>query len=68
MRRHHLIAVVVVLVVGAVIKIAFLGARAEAEFKERMDTGVDVARMQSNAAKLPAQTMHDMTFVYTDGE
>lgn len=67
MRAHHVIAVIVVLVLGLGAKQFFFPAqKAEADINAVTRAGLDVLQMQSqpNMKNLPVQTMHDMTFVF----
>jgi len=72
MRAHHVIAVVVVLVIGAGAKQFFFPAtQAEADIQAAPNASKNVLQMQTdypNIKKLPVQNMHDMTFVFVEGD
>ena len=60
MRARHAISVVAVLVVGFAVKLFFFPAPpAEAEMRQSLDT----SRMHIGK-ELPAQKLHDMSFVF----
>jgi len=65
MRKHHVIAVLAVLLIGVVAKQFFFPPRA-AEADPHSAT-LDIRQMHLDHPNLPAQKMHDMTFVF-DGE
>jgi hypothetical protein len=67
MRAHHAIAVVALILVGFGAKLFFFSARtAEADIRIK-GVSLDVSHMHENK-NLQVQTMHDMTFVYFDGD
>ena len=61
MRAHHLIAVVVVLVIGLGAKL-FLFPPKKAEADIRPSANMNISQMQRE--NLPMQKMHEMTFVF----
>jgi hypothetical protein len=64
MRAHHAIAIVAIVLIGFVLKLALFSApTAEAEVSLRMDT----FQLQQNIKNLPVQKMNDMTFVFSEG-
>jgi hypothetical protein len=69
MRAHHVIAVVAVFVIGLGAKqFLFPPKAAEASFPT---TTIDTLKMtmeHPNRYNHPVQKMHDMTFVYSDGD
>jgi hypothetical protein len=65
MRKHHVIAVVAVLLIGVVAKQFFFPPKA-ADADTRAGN-MDIRQMHIDHPNLPAQKMHDMTFVF-DGE
>ena len=65
MRAHHVIAVVVVVLVGIGMKLPFFAAPlAEADSRSIKDVSVDVSPMHQNIENLPVQKFHDMTLVF----
>jgi hypothetical protein len=62
MRKHHVIAVLAVLLIGVVAKQFFFPPRA-AEADPHSAT-LDIRQMHLDHPNLPAQKMHDMTFVF----
>jgi hypothetical protein len=62
MRKHHVIAVLAVLLIGVVAKQFFFPPRA-AEADPQSAT-LDIRQMHLDHPSLPAQKMHDMTFVF----
>jgi Bacterial regulatory helix-turn-helix protein, lysR family len=72
MRVHHVIAVIVVLVIGVGVKQFFFPAtQAEADVHAAPSASMNVLQAQTdypNIKNLPAQKMHDMTFVFADGD
>ena len=64
MRKHHIAAIVVTILVGFAVKVFFLAPTAEANVHAAKGAGMDVSRMHENRT-LPVQAMHDMTFVYS---
>ena len=65
MRKHHVIAVVAVLIIGVGVKQFFFPPKA-AEADPHSAT-LDIRQMHIDHPNLPVQKMHDMTFVF-DGE
>ena len=72
MRAHHVIAVIAVLVIGVGVKQFFFPAtQAEADIQAAGSARMNVLQMQTdypNIKNLPVQKMHDMTFVFADGD
>ena len=67
MRVHHAIAIVAILLIGFGLKLIFFSARpAEAVPVEGMR--MDIFQMHQNIRNLPEQRMHDMTFVFSEGD
>ena len=62
MRKHHVIAVLAVLLIGVIAKQFFFPPRA-AEADPHSAT-LDIRQMHLDHPNLPAQKMHDMTFVF----
>jgi len=62
MRRHHVIAIVAVLLIGLGVK-QFLFPPKVAEADTRAGN-MDIRQMHIDHPNLPAQQMHDMTFVF----
>jgi hypothetical protein len=68
MRSHHVIAIATAVVIGLGVKLLFIsGPSAEAKVDPVERAGVDVSKMPVNA-KLPIETIHDMTFVFSHSE
>jgi hypothetical protein len=68
MRAYHVIAVAVTLAAVLGLKLfVFSAPRAEADVHTGRSAGMDNSRMHENR-NLTAQAMHDMTFVYSDGD
>jgi hypothetical protein len=65
MRKHHVIAVVAVLLIGLGVKQFFFPPKAAEADPEPVT--LDVLQMHIDHPTPPAQKMHDMTFVF-DGE
>jgi hypothetical protein len=65
MRKHHVIAVVAVLLIGLGVKQFFFPPKAAEALPYTGFT--DIRQMHIDHPNLPAQKMHDMTFVF-DGE
>jgi len=71
MRSHHIIAVAVVLVVGIGVKVSFFSQTAEANREAPTNASTNVLQMNHdfpNMKNLPVQKVHDMTFVFADGD
>jgi hypothetical protein len=69
MRAHHVIAVVAVILVGVGVKLIFFTApTAEADTLSIKSVGVDVSQLHQKVKNLPVQKIHDMTFVFADGD
>jgi hypothetical protein len=62
MRKHHVIAVVAVLLIGVGVKQFFFPPKAaEADTHA---SNMSVLQMHIDHPNLPAQTIHDLTFVF----
>jgi len=64
MRIHHIAALVATILLASAVKVLFFAPTAEANIRAVKGTGVDVTRLHENRT-LPAQAMHDMSFVYS---
>ena len=65
MRAHHVIAVVAVLVIGLGAKLyLFPPKQAEADVNPSISMNILQMHQDKNMQNLPAQKMHDMTFVF----
>ena len=68
MRAHHALAVVAVLIVATGLKFVFYPPiKADAE----VPPGMNVLQIQTdhpNMSNMPVQKIHDMTFVFADGD
>jgi hypothetical protein len=69
MRAHHVIAIVAVILVGVGLKVIFFAApAAEADSLSIKSVSLDISRMHRNTENLPVQKIHDMSFVFSDGD
>ena len=69
MRAHHVIAAFVVLIVGLGAKeFLFSVTTAEADLHAASSINTTQMHLDHRTTKFPVQKMHDMTFVYSDGE
>ena len=72
MRAHHVIAVVTVLIIGLGAKQFFFPVtEAEADLRAVPSASMNVLQMHidhPNMKNIPVQKMHDMTFVFSDGD
>jgi hypothetical protein len=72
MRAHHAIAVVAVVLIGFGVKLFFFPTPvAEANIPAVLNTHVDPLQMHihhPNIKNLPPHKLHDMTFVFSDGD
>jgi hypothetical protein len=70
MRAHHvIIAAVAVFVIGVGVKLIFFSApTAEANLLSVKSLSMDISEMHRNTKNLPVQKIHDMTFVFADGD
>jgi hypothetical protein len=69
MRAHHVIAIVAVILVGVGVKLTFFAApTAEAESLFVKSVSLDISQMHQNTKNLPVQKLHDMSFVFSDGD
>jgi hypothetical protein len=62
MRKHHVIAVLAVLLIGLGVKQFFFPPK-EAEAESRAGN-MNIRQMHIDRPNLPPQKMHDMTFVF----
>jgi hypothetical protein len=70
MRAHHAIAVVAVILIGLGVKLFFFSA-AEADTSTVPSASVDPLQMHidhPNVKNLPSYKLHDMTFVFSEGD
>jgi hypothetical protein len=69
MRVHHGIAIVAIILIGLGLKLTFFSARpAEADAPPVETVRMDISQMHQNIKNLPEQRMHDMTFVFSEGD
>jgi hypothetical protein len=69
MRVHHGIAIVAILLIGFGLKLTFFSApRAEADAPSVETVRMDISQMHQNIKNLSEQRMHDMTFVFFEGD
>ena len=65
MRKHHVIAVVVILLIGLAVKQYFYPpVKAEADINADPSSTMNVMQMHIDHPSPPDQKMHDMTFVF----
>ena len=67
MRAHHAIAIVAIVLIGFGLKLTFFSAP-PAEADVRSVESIDVSQMHQNIKNLPTQKVHDMTFVFSEGD
>jgi hypothetical protein len=72
MRAHHgIIAAVAVVLVGFGVKLIFFSEpTAEAKLLSVKSVSMDISEIHrnTNTKNLPVQNIHDMTFVFADGD
>jgi hypothetical protein len=67
--RHGIIAAVAVILVGFGVKLIFFSDPiAEAKLLSVKSVSLDVSEVHRNTKNLPVQNIHDMTFVFSDGD
>ena len=67
MRAHHAIAIVAVVLIGFGLKQTLFSAP-PAEAVPVEVVRMDISKMHQNIRNLPEQRMHDMTFVFSEGD
>jgi hypothetical protein len=72
MRPHHGLAVVAIILIGLGVKLFFFPTpAAEADTHAILSANMNVLQMHKdyrNLKDLPVKKMHDMTFVFSDGD
>jgi hypothetical protein len=70
MRAHHvIIAAVAVTLIGIGVKLIFFWApTAEATILSVKSPSMDISELHRNTKNLPTQKIHDMAFVFPDGD
>jgi hypothetical protein len=70
MRAHHvIIAAVAVTLIGFGVKLIFFtDPAAEAKVLSLESMSMNISELHRNTTNLPVQKIHDMTFVFSDGE
>ena len=69
MRAYHVLAVVAVMLIGFGVKLTFFNAQAgEANSASIESVSMDISQIHRNAKNVPVQTIHDMSFVFADGD
>ena len=69
MRAHHAITIVAAILVGFVLKLIFFSAPiAVADVGSVKSVSIDISEMHRNIKNLPVEKLHDMTFVFSDGD
>ena len=69
MRAHHAITIVAAILVGFGLKLIFFSAPiAEADVGSVKSVSMDISEMHQSIKNLPVEKLHDMTFVFSDGD
>jgi ABC-type polysaccharide transport system permease subunit len=69
MRAHHAIAIVAAILVGFGLKLIFFSAPiAEADVGSFKSASMDISEMHQHIKNLQVEKLHDMTFVFFDGD
>jgi predicted acyltransferase len=69
MRVHHAIAIAAVILAGFGLTLFFLPfPAAEADAGVNRGVSVHISQMQENIKNLPAAKVHDMTFIFSEGD
>ena len=68
MRAHHAIAIVAILVIGFGLKLTFFSSPPAEAARPVESVRMDISQMHQNIKNLPEQRMHDMTFVFSEGD
>jgi len=69
MRAHHAIAIVAAILVGFGLKLIFFSAPiAEADAGSFKGVSMNISESHQNLKNLPVEKLHDMTFVFSDGD
>jgi hypothetical protein len=67
MRVHHILAVAAVVLMAVGVKLVFFPPiKAEADIARI--ASMNVLKMQTDHRNMPAQKIHDMAFVFADGD
>jgi predicted acyltransferase len=68
MRAHHAIVVAAAILLGFGLKLLFFSVpSAEADASGMRSVSIDISQVQQNIKSLPVETLHDMTFVFSNG-
>jgi hypothetical protein len=69
MRAQHAIGIVAIILIGFGLKLTFFSTpSADANAHLNESVRMDVFHMQQSIKNLPEQKMHDMTFVFSEGD
>ena len=69
MRAHHVITIIAVILVGVGLKLTFFAApAAEADSLSIKSVSLDISQMHQNTRNLPVQKLHDMSFIFSEGD
>ena len=69
MRAHHAITIVAAILVGFVLKLIFFSAPiAVADVGSVKSVSMDISEMHQNIKNIPVEKLHDMTFVFSNGD
>ena len=69
MRVHHGTAIVAILLIGFGLKLTFFSAPPAGADAPPVETvRMDISQMHQNIKNLPEERMHDMTFVFSEGD
>jgi hypothetical protein len=66
MRAYYAVTIVAIILVGLGLKL-FVFSAPEADASVVESFRMDISKMQENS-NLPTQKIHDMTFIYSDGD
>jgi hypothetical protein len=66
MRAHYTVVFVAIILIGLGLKLTFFAAPPAEAVVARVS--MDVFQMHQNAKNLPTQKIHDMTFVFSEGD
>jgi hypothetical protein len=69
MRAHHAIAIAAAIVLAFGLKLFFFSvSSAESNAGGMRGVGMDIAQIHRNIEDLPVEKIHDMTFVFDEGD
>jgi hypothetical protein len=69
MRAYQVLAIVAVILIGFSVKLIFFNPPvAEADSVSIQPVRMDISQLHQNAKNIPIQTIHDMSFVFANGD